>query len=89
VTDAEKAGEHAGDSSNKLHLGGSIQVCVVYFDLAALDIIFIQSGLIVDANEDDDAILGFLEFGLGGDLLRLPYNPGASQNLRYPVVGQE
>jgi len=50
-----------------------IQVCAVYFDLAALDTIFIQSGLIVDADEDGDTILGYLDSGLGGDLLRASY----------------
>jgi len=48
-----------------------IQVCSVYFDLAALDTIFIQSGLIVDADEDGDTILGYLDSGLGGDLLSI------------------
>jgi hypothetical protein len=47
-----------------------MQICAVYFDLAALDTIFIQSGLIVDADEDGDIILGYLDSGLGGDLLR-------------------
>ena len=41
-----------------------IQVCAVYFDLAALAISFGQSGLIVDADEDGDTILGYLDFGL-------------------------
>jgi hypothetical protein len=45
-----------------------MQICAVYFDLAALDTIFIQSVLIVD--EDGDTILGYLDSGLGGDLLR-------------------
>jgi hypothetical protein len=43
------------------------------FSPAALDTIFIQSGLIVDADEDGDTILGYLDSGLGGDLLRSPY----------------
>jgi hypothetical protein len=47
-----------------------LHVCAVYFDLATLDSIFIQSGLIVDADEDGDTILGYLDSGLGGDLLR-------------------
>lgn len=45
-----------------------MQLCAVYFDLAALDTISIQSGLIVDADEDCDTILGYLDSGLGGDL---------------------
>ena len=47
-----------------------IHVCAVYCGLAALAISFDQSGLIVDAYEHGDTILGYLEFGLGGDLLR-------------------
>ena len=47
-----------------------IQVRAIYFDLAALDTFFIQSGLIVDADEDGDTILGYLDSGLGGDLWR-------------------
>jgi hypothetical protein len=47
-----------------------------------LDTIFIQSGLIVDADEDGDTILGYLDSGLGGDLLRVSYYPGLCQNLK-------
>ena len=44
-------------------------LCCLFWP-AALDTIFIQSGLIVDADEDGDTILGYLDSGLGGDLLR-------------------
>ena len=44
------------------------KLCAVYFDLAALDTIFIQSGLFVDADEDGDTILGYLDSGLDGDI---------------------